>query len=547
MSKPAAPKNTPVRPEAIILSALRILWKQRYAAAAIAIVVTGSAAVFVHRLPSVYEAESLIMVDSQKIPEKFVASTVQLSLQDSLETIRQQILSATRLQKLMDEFGLYPEERKTFTIEELTDKMRSEISTPMEKSWGTGRSGAFRVKYEGPDPKVVAAVVNQIAALFIEENLKTREMRAEGTSDFIESQLEESRKSLETQERALSDYKVNKLGELPQQEATLTGTLTRLQSNLQASQAAIDQAELNRFTLENNIRAAEAAEAALKAAAAGAAVPQTASPALAGLAAAVQAPPVISESQRIAAELDALRLRYRDQHPDVQRLTQQLRELRERERKEPAPERAAAAAATTSTGAVPPTTRAADTAPVAPVVAAEIAREREKIAVLRTQIDVLVKQNEARAREKEAIKRQIAELQMRLERLPVREQELASLTRDYENSRQNYRSLLDKRTSAEMASEMERRQQAERFRILDPAHVPTKPVKPNRPVFYAGGAIAGLMVGVFAGALLELRKNLVLGDWELPADIAVLGRVSYLQQPDRRSRRRASQKAGVAA
>jgi uncharacterized protein involved in exopolysaccharide biosynthesis len=136
---------------------------------------------------------------------------------------------------------------------------------------------------------------------------------------------------------------------------------------------------------------------------------------------------------------------------------------------------------------------------------------------------------------------------MRLERLPVREQELASLTRDYENSRQNYRSLLDKRTSAEMASEMERRQQAERFRILDPAHVPTKPVKPNRPLFYAGGAVTGLIVGVFAGALLELRKNLVLGDWELPADMAVLGRVSYLRESDKRRRPRSSQKTGVAA
>ena len=544
MLKPPANANkgNAVRPEVLLLSAVRALWKQKYAAMAVAVVVTAAIAAGVQYLPSIYQAESLIMVDSQKIPEKFVASTVQLSLQDSLDTIRQQILSATRLQQLMDEFGLYADERKTRTPEELTDKMRAEIATPMEKGWGTGRSGAFRVIYEGPDPKVVAAVVNRIAALFIEENLKTRELRAEGTFDFIESQLKEARTSLEAQERALSDYKVSKLGELPQQEGTLTGTLTRLHSDLQAHQTAIDQAEQNKLVLENALRTAESAEAALRKSLAVSTADATRSsqPLAVTPTPVAAAPPVIRESQRIAGELDALRLRYREEHPDVQRLLEQLRAAQERERREPPPPAAAVIGIAAAANPAPAVSGTASS-----LVTADIARERDRIAGLRTQIDILVRQNQSRERDKQVIKRQIDELQARLERLPVREQELASLTRDYETSRENYRSLLDKRTSAEMAAEMEKRQQAERFRILDRAHVPVKPIRPNRPLLYAAGAVAGLIVGVLVAGAIELRKNVVLGEWELPPNVVILGRVSHI--PAATASRKRRRKEGAAA
>src|ERR1035438_9617515 len=116
----------------------------------------------------------------------------------------------------------------------------------------------------------------------------------------------------------------------------------------------------------------------------------------------------------------------------------------------------------------------------------------------------------------------------KLSRLPVREQEMAMVTRDYEISKANYKSLLDKKLSAEMSTDMERRQKSERFTVIDPARVPEKPFKPNRPLFWSFGVAAGLLIGIALGGALELRHNVFLGEWELPAGVVVLGRLPYI-------------------
>jgi hypothetical protein len=110
---------------------------------------------------------------------------------------------------------------------------------------------------------------------------------------------------------------------------------------------------------------------------------------------------------------------------------------------------------------------------------------------------------------------------------------MARVTRDYEISKSNYRSLLDKKLSAEMSTDMERRQKSERFTVIDPARVPEKPFKPNRPLFWALGVAAGLLFGMVAGFGMELRRNVVLGEWELPPEVAVLGRLPYIDMTAR--------------
>jgi uncharacterized protein involved in exopolysaccharide biosynthesis len=116
-------------------------------------------------------------------------------------------------------------------------------------------------------------------------------------------------------------------------------------------------------------------------------------------------------------------------------------------------------------------------------------------------------------------------MQARLLQLPIREQQMAGLVRDYENSKADYQSLLGKRLAAEMATQMEKNQKSERFTVLDSARVPTKPVKPDRTLLGVGGWVLGLLVAVIGGLVFEFHKNVVLGEWELPAGTVVLGRV----------------------
>jgi len=512
------------------LSIVRMLWKHKTVIVAIWIVLALVGLGIVRLLPNVYHAESLILVDSQKIPERFVASTVEVPVEEHLATISQQILSATQLEKLIRKFNLYPKLRKTKSPEQVIEQMRSDIQIIPEKGWagarpGSGQStGAFRVAYEGPDPAVVAGVVNEISGLFIAGNLREREMRAEGTSQFLESQLQEARKNLEQQEANLSRFKLQRMGELPEQEAALVGTLARLHSELQGTQDAINRAEQNKMMLENTLRLAETAEAAVMRAVEQASAPRT----VAGggrqdttPTAAAPAPPPL-RSKDLQAQLDAARLRYQEEHPEVRRLKAELEAALQQEAREaalhpkaPAPvaKKSAPANEITINPAVPFE------------MSTELNKEKARVATTRTQLAFTVKELESRVADRQRILRSIAEYQARVERLPMREQELAAVTRDYEISKANYKSLLDKKMSAEMATDMERRQQAEQFTLQDPARIPSAPIKPKRLVLNIGAVVVGLVLSLAWALGIELRKDQFLGEWELPPHVQILGRV----------------------
>jgi uncharacterized protein involved in exopolysaccharide biosynthesis len=109
-----------------------------------------------------------------------------------------------------------------------------------------------------------------------------------------------------------------------------------------------------------------------------------------------------------------------------------------------------------------------------------------------------------RQKDIQKIQSNIAKLESRLNATPIREEELASVTRDTEDARQNYQSLFDKKTQSELASNMEEHQQGEQFRVIDPPSFPQKPTEPNRTEIILGGWMLGLVV---SGALTALGES----------------------------------------
>src|SRR5262249_44785564 len=152
-----------IPPELSILSLLRACWKRKFLLIGTWLFVGGATMLVVHQLPPIYTSEVLILVDPQKIPERFVSSTVQTDIQDRLATISQQMLSAPRLLSIINDFNLYEKERFTMVQEEIILKMRKEIAVKLERGWTGNKPGAFRIGYEGRDPVVVAQVANRIA------------------------------------------------------------------------------------------------------------------------------------------------------------------------------------------------------------------------------------------------------------------------------------------------------------------------------------------------------------------------------------------------
>ncbi len=151
--------------------------------------------------PDIYEANTLILVDPQKLPDYYVHSTVSMSISSRLNTINQQLMSSTRLQRIIDTYHLYPELSRRKTREEILEVMRKNIRVEIIHSFdGLPDEGvrAFRIYYRGRQAPLVAQVCNQLASLFIEENLKVREQQAQGTSEFINTRLDLAHKKLLT-------------------------------------------------------------------------------------------------------------------------------------------------------------------------------------------------------------------------------------------------------------------------------------------------------------------------------------------------------------
>src|ERR1700743_696389 len=147
-------------------------------------------------MPDRYKASTTILVDPQKVSEKYVSSTINSDPTQRLTTITQQVLSTTRLQQIIDDMQLYPELRGKVSREELIELMRKDINITVKQSAGNGLS-AFTIEYEGRQRQQVAQVANQLAGSFIEWNEKSREQQAQDTTEFLAAQLKEAKQNLE--------------------------------------------------------------------------------------------------------------------------------------------------------------------------------------------------------------------------------------------------------------------------------------------------------------------------------------------------------------
>ena len=515
------PMQTGLNPRSI----LRALWKRRLLIGTLWLAGSAATVAVVVNLRAVYSAEALILVESQKIPENFVAATVQTALEARLDELKQQVLSHERLWSLIEEFNLYPKLRQTRTRDEVLEAMRKDVSIKLEKGWSASRPGAFRVSYETISPTISAEIANRVGRFFIDENLRERAVEAEATSQFLDSQLGESKKMLQDQEARLKDFKEANIGELPQQEGALLAVVSQNKVELMGLQDSLARAQQNKLMIESSLGAAQdtlARQQALarQASAQGAGVATDPG----GPAPAAAAPPP-TELERAEAQLRALRLRYEDKHPEVQRMLLEVDRLKQQERENQSETAEAVAAPPASRPATSPDSQAGARPPRREAAQADDSNIRS----LRAQLTLATHEIETLEARRQRVIQDSGEIQRRVQKMPIREQQLAAITRDYDTSRKNYQSLLDKKLAADVATDMEKWQKAERFVMLDQAGIPERPVRPRRVVLGTAGSLLSLLMAGALAFLLEFKNNVILGEWELPAGTVIIGRLPRMQ------------------
>jgi len=428
---------------------------------------------FSRTLANQYTSRTLVLVEEQAVPDTYVKSVVTGDIGQRLGTMQEQILSRTRLQPIIEKFGLFGNDKGRVAMEDLVDRLRKDISiTPIQSLVSTkeGELPGFAIGFTANDPRLAQQVCAEITSMFIEENLHLREQRAEGTTDFLKTEVDQAKGNLDAQDAKLADFKRKYIGALPGNEQADMNILASFSSQLDAVTSQLNRAQQDK-AYQDSLLAQQLSAWEMSQKSGG--------------------PREDTLEQRLAdlqGQLVTMQAHYTVDHPEVVKLKEDIAALKKK-----IADNAAHANGKT-------------------VQAAEPSNRTEppEMQQLRFQIhqsEVFIRE---KTREQARLKQQLNTYQARLSMSPGVEQQYKELTRDYQTALAFYNELLTKRSQSEMATSLERRQQGEQFRVMDAADLPEKPSFPNRPAFAAGGLAAGLALGIGITLLIELRDKSLL-------------------------------------
>ena len=428
-------------------------------------------------MPNVYRATTTILVDPQKIPEKYVSSTVTTDPNARMNTLSQQVLSASRLQEIIDKGNLYPELKKSKSREEILDFMRAKTKIELKQSPEPEQGlSSFSIAYEDRDRTMVAEITNQLASSFINWNLRVRQQQALGTTAFLSTELQAAKESLEAQESQLEAFKMQHAGATPDELNGNLQALSRLQADTQSTEDAISRLDQERILLTRT---------------------SSSDPQAAPISERERA---LQEKRRLENERANLKRQFTDTYPDVIVVDRELKTVN---------------------------------AQLATMPQTEQTSPENYDRNTQVRLTLIDREMQRRKQQLDDLGRQIRRYQGKVESVPVLETQLAELTRNYEASRENYQSLLDKTFSAGMSEELERKQQAERFTVLDPAKTPEKPVRPKRLPLMLGVLVASLILPTGSTFLFHWIKGSITAETEvlgmLPFGIPILGALPQIQ------------------
>jgi polysaccharide chain length determinant protein (PEP-CTERM system associated) len=430
-------------------------------------------------LPKEYKASTLILVRAQKVPESYVRATLTEPVTERLNTISQEILSRTRLEMIIKQFNLYPDMVNKSHMEEIVDMMKTKIGVRVEQE------SAFSISFEGRDPRTVMTVTNKLASMFIEENLKSRESRVEGTAQFIGRELQTVESTLRKKEDTVRRYKEKNMGHLPQQLDANLRILDRLQEQFRTTSESLRAAEERLVFLQGQIEQAADQQSERRRSSATLSARRSLTQGESGL-----EDPLVTQLNTLKRDLADTEAKYTESHPDVADVKRKIAALVSKMKKQEEERQRRLRELRGRKGEIVTDSNLDVSSPESEsATEGLIAQYKEQF--IETQSEVKRMKGEI-----VSLKEEIALYQKRIEDTPKKEQEMVNLNRDYDLLRGQFQSLMDKKYDAQMAENLERKQQGEQFMVLDPARLPEKPFKPNRNGLLAMGALLGFGIGL---------------------------------------------------
>ena len=476
-------------------------------------------------IPNRYTSTATLLVVQQQVPQRYVVPNSTTDVTSALQAMKQEVLSRTQMLRMINDFGLYPKQRKRLAPEELVSLMLSNIDivptneNPQQQSKDFD---AFRISFTTENALLAQQVTNTLTSLFINEYLRSGAAQSTNTTNFLHEQVEEKAKLLEAQEERLRDFKLQHVGELPEQQQGNLGILTGLQTRLQNTTSSLNRAQQQRVLWQAQLDATPRRRPAES----GAFAP------IAGNPNPTQILTPVDIAQSDLARLQAARSTlltkgYTSQHPDV------VRNQREIAQAEDTLKRLRAAA--------PPPEKARSSTQAATSKSPTIdVTEDPAVAQLKSNLEANRLEIENLTNEEHQLKASIAQYENRLNQTPVREQQQGAIVRDTEVLRQQYADLQKKEQESQLATNLEKQQGGQQFRLIDPPSLPSLPSSPKRVKMSLGGVAGGLALGFALALLMEMRDTSFRTEKDLVQHLAppfVMG-IPLLRSPMEERRRR---------
>ncbi|HEY7334405.1 MAG TPA: hypothetical protein VH639_05950 [Bryobacteraceae bacterium] len=463
-----------------------------------------------YRWPDSYVSEATVKVQPQQVPQNMVQSAINQAMTDRIGSMSQTILSRTTLTTIINNFNLYPRERKNLPIEDVVELMRKKIEIqPVLSVGGPGHEvPAFKIQFTYENRLQVQRVVGDLLSRFLDENIRSRANATFLTEQFMKDEVDQAKKKLDDVESKLTEFKVQNNGRLPDQADANMRQLQALEASSTYLSNSMSRASQEKLELEGGLRIVKDEIADLNKQPKEVVTPKRDD----------RLDEVDKEIEQWKTQLTALRQRFTESYPDVRAAALRL-DAAQKKRQDIVKEDAAKK----------------PEAPALPPVNLQAQRDARELsaAMQRTQGQIEAKDLEVQeyGKELKSVNDRIKLYQGRLETAPVGEKQYGDLMRERDIAKQNYEDLDTKLSRAKIAKEMEDRKQGEILEELDPPSLPTAPTEPKRGVIVSLGAGIGLLIGFVVAGAREMKDSSLknLKDVRAYTQMPVLGSIPLLE------------------
>ncbi len=516
-------------------------------------IITISATIFLIGLivafvwPPTYKSTATILIEEQEVPPDLVQSTVTSYATQRIQTISQRVMTRANLMNIIEKYGLYEDERKRETTEEILERMREDIELEMISAEvidpRTGRpmpaTIAFSLSYSGEDPEKVQKVANELVNLYLSENLKERSSKATETYAFLSEEANRLKAHIDEIEKQMAEFKEKNVNRLPELVSLNTQLMDRTERELQDVDNQLRQLEDRRYYLEGQLNQLDPYG---------------------------QDPNLSPQTRLKALRTEYLNLlaRYSPSHPDVVRLKREIEGLEKETGARPDPELIREELKKAQTERAQLLKKYSSQHP-------DVVKMDKTIATLRTelgkaekaagdtksslpkpdnpayvtlmaQLDSTLGEIASLKKKKAQLKAKLAEYEKRLTETPQVERQYTALKREWENAVAKYQELKAKEMQARVAQQLETERKGERFSLIDPPALPEEPIKPNRPAIVVLSLILAIASGLGYAAVAESLDTSIRGAKGVLAAVnsMPLAVIPYLESELEKRRRKVS-------